>query len=546
MRSSTHVVLLTTALLTASAGAAAQAPPPAPAPPAPAPAGPALQPAPTTVLVQVAPAPAAAPPAAAVVAAPVAPAPAVAAAPGAPAEAPAPTEEKASDPFAFADFTWLEGTNRAHKAWLDTPQFTPEILVDVNYTNSLAHPIDNTVVGSTSLSRNDEFTLSMIGVGGDFHVQNVRARIMTQFGMRSTLVPRNDGSPMRGEFDLDSALRYISEAYGGYHWDAMHGVNLDMGIFMSYVGLFSYDTFENWCYVPSYTSDNTPWFFNGIRLQLFPSDKFKVEPWLINGWQTYGKFNELPGFGAQVLWQPVEWFHFNSNDYLGWDTQDTPGRTRFHTDNSFEFLYYHDDSNHIVPKIATSITMDFGGEQGDGVTPFSGITNHNDYYHPATCTDAKPCQQLFLSWMAYNRVWLADSKFAWMLGGGMMTNPGRYLVLGPTGQASPFLQNLSTNGVQYVLPTNPFSLDTGSSFQAFDIMTGFQYMPNELITYDLEVFHRGSSVPYFAGHGGVSGPDGYINCPPGTSICGTAANAGWKADLVKDDNRIIAAMMVRF
>jgi hypothetical protein len=473
-------------------------------------------------------------------------APAAVAAPGAPAEAPAPTEEKASDPFAFADFTWLEGTNRSHKAWLDTPQFTPEILVDVNYTNSLAHPVDNTVVGSTSLSRNDEATLSMIGVGGDFHVQNVRARIMTQFGMRSTLVPRNDGSPMRGEFDLDSALRYISEAYGGYHWDVLHGVNLDAGIFMSYVGLFSYDTFENWCYVPSYTSDNTPWFFNGLRMQIFPSDKFKVEPWLINGWQTYGKFNELPGFGAQILWQPVEWFHFNSNDYLGWDTQDTPGRTRFHTDNSWEFRYWNDDSNHMFPAAATSITADFGGEQGDGVTPFSGTTGHNDYFHPATCTNAKPCQQAFLSWMIYERLWMFDKKLAWNVGGGMMTNPGRYLVLGPTGQSSPFLQNLSTNGVQYVLPTNPFSLDPGSSFQAYDIMTGIQYMPNELITYDLEIFHRGSSVPYFAGHGGVSGPDGYTNCPAGTTNCGTAVTAGWKSDLVKADNRLIAAMMVRF
>jgi len=483
---------------------------------------------PPTVLKPVAPAAAAPPPAA----------PAVVAAPGAAAPEPAaPAEEKASDPFAFADFTWLEGTNRAHKAWLDTPQFTPEILVDVNYTNSLAHPIDNTVVGSTSLSRNDEVTLSMIGLGGDFHVQNVRARVMTQFGMRSTLVPRNDGSAMRGNFDLDSALRYMSEAYGGYHWDVLHGVNVDAGIFMSYVGLFSYDTFENWQYVPSYTSDNTPWFFNGIRLQIFPSDKFKIEPWLINGWQTYGKFNELPGFGAQVLWQPVEWFHFNSNDYLGWDTQDTPGRTRFHTDNSWEFLYYHDDSNHIMPKIATSITADLGGEQGDGVTPFSGTTGHNDPRYPATCTTAKPCQQLFLSWMVYERFWFGDSKFAVNVGGGMMDNPGRYLVLGPTGNASPFIQNLSTNGVQYVPAQNPFSLSPGTSFEAYDISAAFQYMPNELITYDLEVFHRGSSVPYFAGHGGVTSPDGYISTPSQT---------GWKADLVKADNRLIAAMMVRF
>ncbi len=231
-----------------------------------------------------------------------APAPAAPAPPSAPPEPPPPpaapappAEAKPSEPFAFGDFTWLNGASRQHKAVLDTPYFTPEFLVDVNYTASANNPIDNTVVGSTALSRNNEITLAFLGFGGDFHYEHARGRLMTQFGVRSTLVPRNDGSAMRGQFDLQTALRYVSEAYGGYHWDAMHGINLDAGIFMSYVGLFSYDNFENWMYLPSYTSDNTPWFFNGLRVQFFPTDKLKIEPWLINGWQTYGKFNEMPG-----------------------------------------------------------------------------------------------------------------------------------------------------------------------------------------------------------------------------------------------------------
>src|SRR5262249_6811061 len=174
----------------------------------------------------------------------------------------------------------------------------------------------------------------LFGFGGDFHWENTRARIMTQFGMRSVVVPRNDFSTFRGQFDLQTALRYISEINGGYHVNVMHGINIDAGIFMSYVGLFSYDNFENWCYLPSYTSDNTPWFFNGVRIQIFPSDKLKIEPWIINGWQTYGKFTERPGFGAQILYRPVEWLSMLSNDYVGWDTQDAPGRFRFHSDNS--------------------------------------------------------------------------------------------------------------------------------------------------------------------------------------------------------------------
>ena len=90
---------------------------------------------------------------------------------------------------------------------------------------------------------------------------------MTQFGLYSQTTPRNDASPARGQWQLANAYRYVSEAYGGYHFDVQHGINVDAGIFMSYVGLFTYYQFDNWAYQPSYVSSNTPWFFNGVRVQ---------------------------------------------------------------------------------------------------------------------------------------------------------------------------------------------------------------------------------------------------------------------------------------
>jgi hypothetical protein len=403
----------------------------------------------------------------------------------------------------------------------------------VNYTASTNRPIDNTVVGSTALSRNNELTLQFLGFGGDFHYGPARARLMTQFGTRSVVVPRNDFSTFRGQYDLQTALRYVSEAYGGVHINALHGINVDAGIFMSYVGLFSYDNFENWMYLPSYTSDNTPWFFNGVRVQVFTSDKLKIEPWIINGWQTYGKFNEMPGFGSQILWRPVEWLSFLSNDYVGWDTANGAGRTRFHSDNSALVRYYQDKNNRLFPQAAFSVTADIGGEIGDGVTAFGGKSTDD----PTQCTSNDPCTQQFLSWMAYNRFWFFDKILAFTMGGGMMHNPGRYLVLAPTGQAAPVPQPLSAQGVSYIAPTNPFSTNPGTKFDAWDFGAGFQYMPNEQVTYDLEFSRRAASVPYFAGHGGVTSPDGYIT---------TNVPTGWRPDLVKSDLRMIAALLVRF
>ena len=111
-------------------------------------------------------------------------------------------------------------------------------------------------------------------------------------------------TPVLGANGTWTRLPYFSEAYGGYHFNALHGINVDAGIFMSYVGLFSYYNFDNWAYQPSYVSSNTPWFFNGVRVQIFPTEKLKIEPWFINGWQSYGRFNHRPGVGGQINWRP--------------------------------------------------------------------------------------------------------------------------------------------------------------------------------------------------------------------------------------------------
>lgn len=414
--------------------------------------------------------------------------------------------EDNGEPFAWGDFTWTNGGSRQKKRLIDSPVLTMQIDVDVNYTYSFAHPIDDTVVGSTALARNNELELSFFGLGGDLHYDNVRARILTQLGTRSTVIPRNDGSVARGQFDLAEAYRYVSEGYTGYHWDYLHGVNVDIGIFMSYVGLFSYDNWENWAYQPSFTSDNTPWFFNGARFQVYPTDRIKVEMWLINGWQTYGKFNNLPGVGFQFLIRPVEYLSFVSNGYVGTDTQDHPGRVRYHSDSSFLYRWFQNpDPNGAVTRAAFSFTFDLGVENGEGVTPFGGAGG------PA---------QNFISGMFYHRTWFHQNAFAWTFGGGYMHNPGRYLVLLPTGVAG-----------------QQFSAKPGDPFDAYDFSTTFDWLLADWTTWRVEMVHRWASIPYFAGHGGVTSQDGYVTTP---------LAPGWQPDLQHSETRLVMAWITRF
>ena len=142
-------------------------------------------------------------------------------------------------PWEGQDQTWQNGNDRRDSAVLTSKYFTGSVMIDANATYSFANPIDHTVVGSTALARNNELEVSDLAFGGDFNYNGARGRIMTQFGTRSEVVPRNDLSPYQGQYDLADAYRYISEAYGGYHFNAMHGINVDYGLFMSYIGLNS-------------------------------------------------------------------------------------------------------------------------------------------------------------------------------------------------------------------------------------------------------------------------------------------------------------------
>src|SRR4051812_38559495 len=156
-----------------------------------------------------------------------------------------------AEPFAFGDFSWLPGGAGPSDHPLSYGPFTGEVRIDTAYHFSFANPIDNTLGGSSEVFRHNELQVTQIGFGGDFFYKGVMARLMTQFGMYAATTPRNDPSTARGNWDLQSAYRYISEAYGGYHFDVLSGINVQAGIFMSYVGLWSYYNFDNWTYQPS-------------------------------------------------------------------------------------------------------------------------------------------------------------------------------------------------------------------------------------------------------------------------------------------------------
>jgi hypothetical protein len=425
---------------------------------------------------------------------------------------PAEPGEAKKQPFTFADFTWLTGNPRTTESPLDTPAFTGEFRADVSYHHDFARPRDNTISGSSEVFRANEVQVTMLGVGGDFHWKNVRGRVMTQFGMYSQTTPRNDASPARGQWQLADAFRYVSEAYGGYHFNALSGINVDAGIFLSYVGLFSYYQFDNWSYQPSYVSSNTPWFFNGVRVQIFTSDKLKIEPWFVNGWQSYGRFNGTPGIGLQIQWRPTGSLAFVFNQYWGSDALGIKDRFRIHTDDSVQVKYL-DSPQNFLSKAAFTVTIDAGCEYGGGVSCVGG--------------EASAPSQYFLGAMLYNRFWFDHDLFGVTLGVGGILNPGRYLVLLPP-----------INGATAFSGTPYFTESPGDKFKAWDMSITFDWMPVQFITFRIEYNHRHANVPYFAGQGGVTPPGGNTGSP-GSTV------PGWAPDLRQSEDRMTGAILVK-
>ena len=462
-------------------------------------------------------------------------------------QAPAPPAVDLQTPFAYGDFTWLNGNPRNKDVVLDTPFFTPEVRFDTHFMSDFNQPKDHTIVGATESFRSGEVQIEQASVGGDFHWQNVRGRILFMMGLFSTTTPRNDASSATGsapgntggvgQWDLQSAYKYVSEAYGGYHFNVQHGLNVDAGIFVSYVGLFSYYNFDNWTYQPSYVSSNTPWFFEGVRVQWFPTNKLKIEPWFINGWQSYGKFNGHPGLGGQLLWMPKEWFKLVANQYgYGQDNLGLPRTQRIHTDDSIEVRYYNNPESLGISKMAFSLTGDAGCQYGGGLH-CSGAPSNN--------------RSSFVGWMLYDRMWFHKDLWAVTLGGGDMSNYGRYLTLLP-----PIDGAWASSGSVY-FPENP-----GQKAHMWDSTVTLQYMPKQYITWWMEAGYRHSDTPYFAGRGGVTPPGGnnglpqYYTCNSGASS-GTADLAGayaacggpgtvWFPDLRRSEMKLSVGVMVKF
>ena len=430
-------------------------------------------------------------------------------------------------PFDGMDLTWINGQNRQKNFPLTLKDKDGETILtgvtylDAYYNYNFANPTDNTQTISSTIGRHNEFTLNLASIGLETNYKNIIGRVWLQYGQMGSIVNDLDGSVNRGRNTSIYNLKYIREAAAGYHFNTWYGINVEMGIFMSYIGLESYVTQENWSYQRSMLCDFTPFYFTGARVQIHPSKNLRTELWLLNGWQSYNSFSKGPGLGSSTYYRPSENLQLVANFYLGHDTQnpDTEGnqseRVRFHHDNSIVGRYYKNPESKGISQAAFSLNSHYGFQSNDQE---GDIVKAKDNFMIGTSLA--------------NRVWFNKNKMAVTLRADYMTNQS--VVNGVN--VSPYLA--FTPATTGDVPNNYDSaIANGDKLKIFQFTTTFDIMPSDFVTFRLEYGYRNASVPYFTGSGGTTSASGWTNGPTGTTP--------WAADLKKSENRITLAVNFR-
>lgn len=416
--------------------------------------------------------------------------------------------------FKGMDLTWINGQNRQ----TDFPLFfkdksgetilTGVVYLDGHFNYNFAHPKDNTQTISAVTPRSNEFSLALVSIGIESNYKNTIGRLWLQTGSMLNIIQETDGSVNRGRNTSNGNLKFIREAAAGYHFDVNYGLNVEMGIFMSYIGLESYLTQENWSYQRSMVCDFTPFYFQGARVQYFPTKNFKTELWLLNGWQSYNSWSKGPGVGNSNYFRPNENLQLVANFYYGKDsksgTTELSDVKRFHHDNSIVYRYFNSSNStkRGLSQAAFSMNNHYGFQQGDGV---------------------KATDNFMTGTSLVNRLWFNNNKIGLTTRFDYVTNPGGYLSFTPAQSGS--------------IPNDyEIAISNGKDLKMKQLSATFDFMPSDFVTFRLEYTYRNANIPYFAGSGGTTSQTGFSN---------DILDPNWRADLKKSENRIIIAVNFR-
>jgi hypothetical protein len=424
-------------------------------------------------------------------------------------------------PFSKDDWSWMNGSNYQPASLLRIGPVTPTFFVDADYAWQFWNPVDHTIFPTTTAARHSEFNLNLAYLGFELNGIDTRfggpiGRVEVQFGSYIATIQGQDATSQRGFFLSNPTLSYVKQAGVGWHFHALHGINVELGIFPSYIALESYVPQENWNYTHPFVSDFTPYYFAGLRTQIFPAENLKIELWLVNGWQSFGRWHDALTGGYLINVRPTARSSLTHTLYIGQEqtraSDPANNSLRVYSDNYVQWLVFSNVDREVLQRVAFCLVADLGYEyRGPHAgEPVNGLpTPPNGIIAGASLTGR----------IEWTRNWMTTLR-------GDVLYDYSSAVVSALPLGSPY--TLPGNGS----PTNPYEWLGGGVAVTLD------FRPSPWILARLEYAHRAANQPYFSGHGGITGPNGL---PPMTD----AERAAFTPDLRRTDDRIIVNLTLR-
>ena len=116
------------------------------------------------------------------------------------------------------------------------------------------------------------------------------------------------------------------------------GLKVTAGLFNSFIGYESFYAKDNFNYTRSYLPDYSPYFMFGIAAEYQINEALKSAFYVINRYSFLSHPNDLPSYGAQLVWWASPSITFTQNVYYGPDQSNTDIRYwRFFSDSSIQW-----------------------------------------------------------------------------------------------------------------------------------------------------------------------------------------------------------------
>ena len=195
--------------------------------------------------------------------------------------------------------------------------------LDLGYSLDFNFPQNHLFRNRTTTPRVNELDLNM----GAVYIRK-DATEQSRWGME--LEPQGGQDSKNFAFDVkapnlegSSWLRQLGRANVSYLAPVGNGLNVQAGIFGSFIGFESLYAKDNFNYTRAWIADYSPYLMMGVNAVYPFNDQWTGAVFVINEYWHLANANSLPSYGAHVTYRPTSSWTFKETIYYGPDQSST-------------------------------------------------------------------------------------------------------------------------------------------------------------------------------------------------------------------------------